>query len=63
VFGWKLHHVRQANAMPPARISLGREGPPEAVTIAPEGARLTEEQWALVCPLLPPQRGGIGKTT
>jgi hypothetical protein len=44
-----------------ARATLGREGPPEAVTIAPEEARLTDEQWALVCPLLPPQRGGIGR--
>jgi hypothetical protein len=46
---------RAARAMP------GNEGPPEAVTIAPEEAHLTDEQWALVCPLLPPQRGGIGR--
>src|SRR5215210_5187641 len=44
-----------------ARATPGREGPPEAVTIAPEEAHLTDEQWALVCPLLPPQRGGIGR--
>jgi len=39
-----------------------REGrPPETAAIAPEGARLTDEQWASVRPLLPPQRGGIGR--
>ena len=44
-----------------ARHAFGREGPPEVATIAPEEARLTDEQWALVRPLLPPQRGGIGR--
>jgi len=44
-----------------ARATSGREGPPEVVTIAPEEARLTDEQWALVRPLLAPQRGGIGR--
>ncbi len=44
-----------------ARATPGRERPPEAVTIAPEEARLTDEQWALVRPLLPPQMGGIGR--
>ncbi len=29
--------------------------------IAPEEASLTDEQWAMVRPLLPPQRGGIGR--
>ena len=29
--------------------------------IAPEEASLTDEQWELVRPLLPPQRGGIGR--
>ena len=43
------------------RATAGREGPPEAVTITPEEALLTEEQWALVSPLLPPQRGTIGR--
>ncbi len=38
-----------------------RKTAPEAVTIAPEEARLTDEQWALVRPLLPPQMGGIGR--
>ncbi len=44
-----------------ARHAFGREGPPETATIAPEEARLTDEQWALVRPLLPPRRGGIGR--
>jgi transposase len=35
--------------------------PPKRVTIAPEEVGLTDEQWALVRPLLPPQRGGIGR--
>ena len=43
------------------RAALGREGSPETAVIAPEEARLTDEQWALVRPLLPPQRGGIGR--
>ncbi len=34
------------------RHAFGREGPPETATIAPEEARLTDEQWALVDPLL-----------
>jgi len=44
-----------------ARAALGSEGPPEVATIAPEEASLTDEQWALVRPLLPPQRSGIGR--
>jgi len=35
--------------------------PPQTAAIAPEEARLTEEQWALARPILPPQRGGIGR--
>ncbi len=44
-----------------ARVMSDGEGPPEVVTIAPEEARLTDEQWVLVRPLLRPQRGGIGR--
>ncbi len=44
-----------------ARHALGSEGPPEIAAIVPEEASLTDEQWALVRPLLPPQRGGIGR--
>lgn len=39
----------------------GKEGPLKATAIPSEEARLTDEQWALVRPLLPPQRGGIGR--
>ena len=44
-----------------ARAAAGREGPPEAVTIAPQEAHLTDEQWALVRPLLPAQGGEVGR--
>ncbi len=44
-----------------ARCALAREGPPEVATIAPEEARLTDEQWAVVRLLLPPQKGGVGR--
>ena len=33
----------------------------QATAIASEEARLTNKQWALVCPLLPPQRDGTGR--
>jgi transposase len=32
-----------------------------SAAIALEEAPLTDEQWSLVCPLLPPQRGGTGR--
>ncbi len=44
-----------------AQRAFGREGPPRATAIPPEEAGLTDEQWALVRPLLPPQRGSIGR--
>ncbi len=44
-----------------AWCALAREGPPEVATIAPEEARLTDEQWAVVRLLLPPQKGGVGR--
>lgn len=44
-----------------ARHAPGGEGPPKVTAIAPEEAHLTDEQWALVLPLLPPQRGGVGR--
>jgi hypothetical protein len=44
-----------------ARATAGREGQPKVVTIAPEDAHLTDEQWASVRPLLPPQRGEVGR--
>ena len=44
-----------------ARQALRGGRPLETAAIAPEEARLTDEQWASVRPLLPPQRGGIGR--
>ena len=44
-----------------ARQGRGTSEPLKAAVIAPEEAALTDEQWALVSPLLPPQRGEIGR--
>ena len=44
-----------------ARRALGTRRAAKVAAIAPEEAHLTDEQWALVRPLLPPQRGGIGR--
>lgn len=33
----------------------------ETATIAPEGAELTDEQWERIKPILPPQKGSIGR--
>ena len=54
-------HKASLAAKRAARTTAGTEGPPEAVTIAPEEAHLTDEQWASVSPLLPPQRGEVGR--
>ena len=43
------------------RQALGTEGSLKATAIPSEEARLTDEQWAMVRPLLPPQRGSIGR--
>jgi hypothetical protein len=62
---WRRAHqavaARCRAAKRAARHTLGGEVPPKTVTIAPEEVGLTDEQWALVRPLLPPQRGGIGR--
>ena len=44
-----------------ARRALGTEEPLKAAAIPSEEAHLTDEQWASVRPLLPPQRGSIGR--
>jgi hypothetical protein len=44
-----------------AERSVLAEAPLQTTAIAPEKARLTDEQWALVRPLLPLQRGGTGR--
>ena len=68
VLGWsswrRAHQAVAARcraAARTARHALGSEGPPEIATIAPEEASLTNEQWALVRPLLPSQRGEVGR--
>src|SRR5215210_5980941 len=44
-----------------ARQALGTEGPLRAAAIPPEEATLTDEQWALVRPLLPSHGGEVGR--
>ena len=72
LLGWSAwRRVHQAMAARCRKASLAakraashalREGRPlETAAIAPEEARLTDEQWALVRSLLPPQRGSIGR--
>jgi hypothetical protein len=62
---WRRAHqavaARCRSAKRAAGRALGRGGPPEIASIAPEEAPLTDEQWASVRPLLPPQRGGVGR--
>ncbi len=62
---WRRAHQRVAArcraAKRAARYVLGREKSPEVAAIAPEGAKLTDEQWKRVKPILPPQRGRIGR--
>jgi hypothetical protein len=43
------------------RAALRAQRPPEVAALAPEEAYITDEQWDLVRPLLPPQRGGVGR--
>lgn len=62
---WRRAHqavaARCRAAKRAARRTLSAEGSPKTAAIAPEEAGLTDEQWALVSPLLPPQRGEIGR--
>jgi hypothetical protein len=62
---WRRAHQAAATrcraARGAARRALGAEGPLKTASIAPEEAHLTDEQWTLVRPLLPPQGGGIGR--
>ena len=44
-----------------ARREPGRSATLETVAIEPEEAHLTDKQWASVLPLLPPQRGAVGR--
>ena len=62
---WRRAHqavaARCRAAKRAARNAVGAEVAPRSVAIALEEAHLTDEQWVLVCPLLPPQRGGTGR--
>jgi hypothetical protein len=62
---WRRAHqavaARCRSAKRAARRTPGTEGPPKTAAIALEEAHLTDEQWALVGPLLPPQGGGTGR--
>ena len=62
---WRRAHqavaARCRAAKRAARQAFGTEGPLEAAPIPLEEAHLTDEQWTLVQPLLPPQWGGIGR--
>jgi hypothetical protein len=44
-----------------ARGEPGRSATLETAALEPEEAHLTDEQWASVLPLLPPQRGEVGR--
>jgi hypothetical protein len=62
---WRRAHqavaARCRAARSAARRALGTEGPLKSTAIAPEEAHLTDEQWALLFPLLAPQEGEIGR--
>jgi len=62
---WRRAHqavaARCRAAKRATRQAFGREGPLKVTAIPPEDARLTDEQWTLVRPFLPPQRGSIGR--
>lgn len=62
---WRRAHqalaARCRAAKRAARRALMGESPPRIAALAPEEARLTDDQWDLVRMLLPPQRGRIGR--
>ncbi|HET7269486.1 MAG TPA: IS701 family transposase, partial [Rubrobacter sp.] len=62
---WRRAHQAAAARYRAARRSQRHapagEGPPEIAAVASEEAHLTDEQWELVRPLLPPQRGAVGR--
>jgi hypothetical protein len=62
---WRRAHqavaARCRAAKRAARQGRGTGEPLKAASIAPEETYLTDEQWASVRPLLPPQKGQIGK--
>ena len=68
---WRRAHqavaARCKKASRAARATLRREGSsedhaePKVITLTPEEARLTDAEWERVHPLLPPQRGRVGR--
>ena len=68
---WRRAHqavaARCKKASRAARAALRREGLSEdhaeakVTALTPEGSRLTDTEWECVRPLLPPQRGQIGR--
>jgi hypothetical protein len=64
---WRRAHqavaarCRKASLAAKRAAALRAKRPPEVAALAPEEAHLTDEQWALVHPLLPPQSGGVGR--
>jgi hypothetical protein len=68
---WRRAHqavaARCKKASRAARAALRREGSTEdhaeakVTVLTPEGARLTDTEWERICPLLPPQRGQVGR--
>jgi hypothetical protein len=72
LLGWSLwrraHQSVAARCRKASRARRRDAGQPpygeaslQTTAIAPEEAKLTNEQWALVRPLLPAQRGGTGR--
>ena len=58
LLGWSTwRRAHQAVAARCRKASLAAK----RAALAPEEAHLTDEQWALVRPLLPLQRGGVGR--
>lgn len=58
---WRRAHQAVSARCRAARQGRGTGEPLKAASIAPEEAYLTDEQWASVRPLLPPQKGQIGR--
>ncbi len=54
-------HKASRAAKRAARLAFREGRTLKTAAIAPEEARLTDKQWSLVRPILPPQRGGIGR--
>lgn len=58
---WRRAHQAVAARCRAARQERGTGERLKAASIAPEETYLTDDQWASVRPLLPPQKGQIGR--